>query len=312
MTNMSRMTNTTLDKTPPAARTGPDELVPSRYALQVGDIEVLVISDGMLSIPTKVLATNADPAALAGWLGSLHLPVDVLDWPLNVIVVRSGGRTILVDSGLGDLFPDFTKAGRLALRLEAAGVDLASITDVVLTHLHMDHIGGLLSDGLKRRLRGDVPIHVSRNEAEFWGAPDFSHTNMPSPVPPVLRAAARRLLDEYRSQLRLFDKEYQVAPGVVVSVSGGHTPGHSVVRISSGLERLTFVGDAIFAVGFEHPYWHNGFEHDPEESARVRIRLLRELAASGDTLVGSHVSFPFCRVALDGDAFRQIPAYWDY
>lgn len=306
------MTSTSLHKISPASGPAPEDLVPSRYALQVGEIEVLVISDGMLSIPPKVLATNADPAALAGWLTSLHLPTDMLDWPLNVIVVRSGSRTILVDSGLGDLFPDFPKAGRLALRLEAAGIDPASITDVVLTHLHMDHIGGLLSGGLKSRLRPDVPIHVARAEAEFWATPDFSHTDMPPPVPPVLRASAQRLLDMYRGQLRLFDKEYEVAPGVVVTVSGGHTPGHSVVRMSSGGERLVFVGDAIFAVGFEHPYWHNGFEHDPEESARVRISLLRELAASGDTLVGSHVSFPFCRVALDGDAFRQIPAYWDY
>lgn len=312
MTSITRMTNTTLEKTSAAGRPAPDDLVPSRYALQVGEIEVLVISDGMMSIPIKVLATNADPAALAGWLDAQHLPTDTLDWPLNVIVVRSGGRTILVDSGIGDLFPDFPRAGRLALRLEAAGIDPASVTDVVLTHLHMDHIGGLLSDGLKNRLRPDVPIHVARAEVEFWATPDFSHTDMPSPVPPVLRSSARRLVDTYRSQLRPFDKEHEVAPGVVVSVTGGHTPGHSIVRLSSGSERLTFVGDAIFAVGFEHPYWHNGFEHDPEESARVRVRLLRELATSGDTLVGTHVSFPFCRVALDGDAFRQIPAYWNY
>src|SRR5262245_1418488 len=312
MTSMTRMTNTNLEKTSPAGRPELDELVPSRYALQVGEIEVLVISDGMLSIPTKVLATNAAPAALANWLASLHLPPDVLDWPLNVVVLRSGGRTILVDSGIGDLFPNFPKAGRLAQRLDAAGVDPASVTDVVLTHLHMDHIGGLLSDGLKSRLRPDVPIHMARAEAEFWATPDFSHTSMPSPIPPVLRASAQRLMNEYRSQLRLFDKEYEVAPGVVVSVTGGHTPGHSVVRLSSGGEHMTFVGDAIFAVGFDHPYWHNGFEHDPEESARVRVRLLRELAASGDTSVGAHVSFPFCRVALDGDVFRQIPAYWDY
>jgi glyoxylase-like metal-dependent hydrolase (beta-lactamase superfamily II) len=306
------MTNTTLEKTSPAGGRAPDDPVPSRYALQVGEIEVLVISDGMMSIPIKVLATNADPAALAGWLDAQHLPTDTLDWPLNMIVVRSGGRTILVDSGIGDLFPDFPRAGRLAPRLEAAGIDPASVTDVVLTHMHMDHIGGLLSDGLKSRLRPDVPIHVARAEVEFWATPDFSHTDMPPPVPPVLRSSARRLVDAYRNQLRLFDKEHEVAPGVVVSVTGGHTPGHSIVRLSSGSERLTFVGDAIFAVGFEHPYWHNGFEHDPDESARVRVRLLRELAASGDTLVGTHVSFPFCRVALDGDAFRQIPAYWNY
>jgi glyoxylase-like metal-dependent hydrolase (beta-lactamase superfamily II) len=309
---MTSIASTTLSRTHSVQLSAPDDLVPSRYVLQVGEIEVFVISDGMMSIPTKVLGSNADPAALAGWLASLHLPTDVFDWPLNVIVIRSGGRTILVDSGIGDLFPAFPKAGRLALRLEAAGIDPASVTDVVLTHLHMDHIGGMLSDALRSRLPPDVPVHVARAEAEFWEAPDFSRTAMPPSIPPVLRASARRLIHEYRSQLRLFDKEYEVAPGVIVSVSGGHTPGHSVVRMSSGSERLTFVGDAIFPVGFDHPYWHNGFEHDPEESARVRIQLLREAAASGDALVGSHVSFPFCRVALDGDAFRQIPAYWDY
>jgi len=297
---------------PLAHGTVPADLVPSRYALKVGDIEVLVISDGMMSIPTKILGTNADPAALAGWLSSLHLPPDVFDWPLNVIVVRSGGRNILVDSGIGDLFPDFPRAGRLASRLEDAGIDPGSLTDIVLTHLHMDHIGGMLSDTLRSRLHPDVPVHVARSEVEFWAAPDFSHTDMPEAVPPVLRASARKFLEAYRGQLRLFDKEYEVAPGVLLSVTGGHTPGHCVVRMGSGGERLTFVGDAIFPVGFDHPYWHNGFEHDPEESARVRIRLLRELSATGDALVGSHVSFPFCRVTLDGDAFRQIPAYWDY
>ena len=78
-----------------------------------------------------------------------------------------------------------------------------------------------------------------------------------------------------------------MAPGVVVPRTGGHTPGHSVVRLASGGDRLTFAGDAVFPVGFDHPDWHNGFEHDPEEAARVRVRLLRELAATGE-LSGGH------------------------
>jgi len=228
-------------------------------------------------------------------------------------VVRSGDRTILVDSGLGNQFEGFPRAGQLTLRLEAAGIGLGAITDVVLTHLHMDHIGGLLVDGVKEQLRPDVRIHVAATEVKFWAAPDFSRTAMPSPIPDVLRATAQRFLSEYHSHLRTFDEQHEVAPGVVVSRTGGHTPGHSVVRLKSGGERLTFAGDAIFPVSFDHPEWHNGFEHDPEESTKVRIKLFRELAANGELLVATHLSFPSVgRVAIDGDTFRFVPAYWDY
>src|SRR5262245_32731164 len=81
--------------------TGTDELVPSRYALRVGEIDVLVISDGVLPLPATTLATNADSAELAAWLDDMRQPPDVFKWPLNVVVVRSGGRTILIDAGIG-------------------------------------------------------------------------------------------------------------------------------------------------------------------------------------------------------------------
>jgi glyoxylase-like metal-dependent hydrolase (beta-lactamase superfamily II) len=252
---------------------GLDELVPSRYAVQVGDIEVLVISDGVLPITATTLATNADSADLATWLDDQFLPPDVLDWPLNVVVVRTGGRTILVDAGLGVEFPDFPRAGQTVHRLEAAGIDPAAVTDVVLTHLHMDHVGGLLTDGLKERLRPDLRVHVAAAEAEFWEAPDFSRTVMPAPVPAALRSIASRFLDAYRGQMRTFETEYELAPGVLISRTGGHTPGHSIVRLESAGDRLTFAGDAVFAPGFDNPEWQNGFEHDPEEAARVRVRL---------------------------------------
>jgi glyoxylase-like metal-dependent hydrolase (beta-lactamase superfamily II) len=259
------------------------------------------------------MATNADSAELTTWLDDMFLPRDVLDWPLNVVVVRSGGRTILVDSGLGVEFPDFPKAGQLALRLEAAGIAPSSVTDVVLTHLHMDHVGGLLADGLKSRLSPDLRVHVSAAEAEYWTSPDFSRTSMPPGVPDALRSIASRFLDEYRSRLQPFEMEYEVAPGVVVCRTGGHTPGHSVVRLASGGDRLTFAGDAVFQVGFDNPEWYNGFEHDPEEAARVRVRLLQELAATGEALVATHLSFPsVCRVAFAGNAFRWVPEVWDY
>ena len=288
--------------------------MPSRYAVRIGEIDVLVVSDGVLPLPTAMLAHNADPALRAEWLDDMFLAPDAFDWPLNAVLVQSGEQTILIDAGLGlDPNLDLPRAGQLVKRLEAGGIDLASVTDLVLTHMHMDHIGGLLIDGVKEQLRPDLRIHVAAAEVAFWEAPDFSRTSMPAGFPDALRSTAKRFSEAYSSHLRTFEDAHEVAPGVVVHRTGGHTPGHSVVRLTSGGERLTFAGDAIFPVGFDQPNWHNGFEHDPEEAARVRIRLLRELAGTREQLVATHLPFPSVgRVAADGDAFRWVPVFWDY
>src|SRR5215831_8540069 len=243
-----------LDNTSHPGGPGHDELVPSRYALRVGEIDVLVVSDGVISLPAATTATNADPAVRAAWLKDMFLPPEMLDWALNVVVVRSGGRTILIDAGLGvDPDVDLPRAGRLAQRLEAAGIDLASVTDVVLTHMHFDHIGGLLADGVKDRLRPDLRVHLAAAEAKFWASPDFSRTSMPPGFPDAIRSAAKRFLNEYHSQLRPFEEEYEVAPGVVVRRTGGHTPGHSVVRLTSGGDRLTFAATPCSRSGSTTP-----------------------------------------------------------
>jgi glyoxylase-like metal-dependent hydrolase (beta-lactamase superfamily II) len=293
-------------------RAGPDDLVPSRYALRVGEIDVLVISDGVFRLPAATLASDAAPADLAAWLKDRFQSPDAYTWALNAVVVRSGGRTVLIDSGVGSEFPDAPQAGRLATRLDAAGIDPTSITDVVITHLHVDHVGGLLADGLRGRLRPEVPIHLAAAEIEFWVSPDFSRNTFGG-FPDVLRSAEERFVDAYRSQLRPFERECEVAPGVVVRHTGGHTRGHSVVRMTSGGDRLTFLGDAVFPHHFDHPDWNNAFDHDPEEAVHVRVRLLRELAASGDLLAATHLSFPSVgRVAIAGDVFRLVPAIWEY
>src|SRR6478735_17353 len=252
-TNMS-LTDVTSDNTSRPGGQRREELVPSRYAVQIGDIEVLVISHGVLPLPTQMLGHNAAASDRAEWLNDMFLPPDAFGWALNVVVVRSGSQTILIDAGLG-FDPDLQlpRAGQLVKRLEAVGIDLSEVTDVVLTHMHMDHVGGLIVDGVKERLRPDLRIHVAAAEVKFWESPDFSQTSMPPGFPDALRATAKRFTKEYRSHLQPFEDEYEVAPGVVVHRTGGHTPGHSVVRLASGGDRLTFAGDAVFAVGFDHP-----------------------------------------------------------
>ncbi|VVE84758.1 MBL fold metallo-hydrolase [Pandoraea sputorum] len=304
---------TATDNTLFASEDRPVDLVPSRYALRIGDIEAMVISDGVLPLPTATMATNVAPSDLAAWLDDMCMPRDAFDWPLNVMAVRSGSQTILIDAGLGGQFPGFPRAGLFPQRLQAAGISLESITDIIVTHMHMDHVGGLLVPEVRSRLRPDVRIHVSETEVAFWTSPDFSHTVMPAPVPPVLRTTATAFYNAYREQLKTFEHSREVAPGVTVRITGGHTPGHSVVDLVSGDERLTFAGDAMFPVGFDHPEWQNGFEHDPEESTRVRIGLFEELAQNRGLLVAAHLPFPSLgRIARNGDAYRWVPVIWDF
>jgi hypothetical protein len=127
-------TNISSDNTSHSGRQGRDELVPSRYALEVGAIDVMVVSDGVLSLPGVMLGHNADPAVRAAWLEDMFLPPDVLEWALNVVLVRSGGRTVLIDAGLGaDPDLNLPRAGRLVQRLEAAGIDLGLPTCTWIT-----------------------------------------------------------------------------------------------------------------------------------------------------------------------------------
>lgn len=287
--------------------------MPSRYAVRVGEIDVLVVSDGVLPLPTETMATNADPAARAAWFEDMFLPPDAFDWALNVLVVRSGEHVILVDAGLGGQFPGFPRAGQFPRRIAAAGIELGSVTDIVITHMHMDHVGGLLVDEVKRALRPDVRIHVCASEVEFWTSPDFSQTEMPAPVPEVLRTTAAQFAADYADRLCLFAETAEIAPGVVARRTGGHTPGHAVVHVASGGERLTFAGDAIFPVGFDHPDWQNGFEHDPEKSVEVRMELLRDAARTGELFVATHLPFPSVgRIAAQGEAFRWVASFWDF
>ncbi len=310
---MSATTRNVQPVTDNVGKKGSGELVSSRYAVRVGNVDVVLISDGILPLPTSTMSTNVSEADRNEWFDGRFLQRDMFDWALNIALVRSGDRLILIDSGVGDGFEYFTRAGRSVMRLESAGIDLAAITDIVITHMHMDHVGGLNVDGVKAKLRPDVRIHVAAAEVEFWKNPDFSKTVMPETVPPALRKAAAKFVELYSEHIVQFDQTVEVAAGVSARVTGGHTPGHCVVDVASNGEKLTFVGDAIFEVGFDKPEWQNGFEHDPEVATDVRIALLDEAAATGSMLAATHVAFPSIgHIAKNGASYRFVPVQWDY
>ncbi|MCX8553678.1 hypothetical protein OS121_01005 [Mycolicibacterium mucogenicum] len=135
------MTLQAVESTSPAGGRGPEQPVPSYYALGVGDIDVVVISDGVLPMPAPALATNADPDVRAAWLDDMFLPSDSLALPLNQVVVRRGDQTILIDAGVGVDHPDWfngfehdpEEAARVRVRLLQ---ELSSTREaLVATHL---------------------------------------------------------------------------------------------------------------------------------------------------------------------------------
>src|SRR3546814_11898395 len=105
------------------------------------------------------MATNVDPAVRAEWFKDMFVGPDMFDWALNVLVLRSGDKTILVDAGLGGQFPGFPRAGQFPKRLKAAGIDLASVTDLTITPMTMDLVGGLLCEDVNRRPNPSVRNH---------------------------------------------------------------------------------------------------------------------------------------------------------
>jgi hypothetical protein len=164
--NTRQNTNKSLDKTSPLGRSGTDELVPSRYALRVGEIDVLVISDGVLTPPSESMATNADPAVRGAWLDDMFLSRDAFDWALNDVVVRSGDQTILIDSGLGLEYPDFPRAGQLSRRYSShrRELDCESTCPVVLVEIDplVNRVRFVLprAEGHRRNAVADHPVCI--------------------------------------------------------------------------------------------------------------------------------------------------------
>lgn len=204
---------------------------------------MLVISDGLFSLPLATLASNADPDDLAASLrkapaeGGIHLAVE-----RACGAQRRPGHTRR-RSGKGKV-PRQPGGGAPVVATGAARIDPASLTDVVLTHLHVDHVGRLLADGLRGRLGRDAQIHLAAVEARFWASHDFSQ-NQPWRVPGRAPIGEKMVCRH--------------VPQPAATIRGG-------VR-----------GGAMFPNHVHHPEWHNASDHDPEEAVLIQERLLRDL-----------------------------------
>ena len=224
--------------------------------------EILCIQDASMKHPAGLFAD----AAKSG-----YRPGDgAYESSVNVFLLRESGRCCLIDAGL-----DQTR-GAMAGRLRQAGVAFDSISDVFITHIHPDHVGGLLLDS--KPIFPKATLHIAREEYEAWEKD-------------AARRALAKYLTPYASRLHLFEFGKELPFGLAPEKRGGHTPGHTIFRkpLGGGKEAI-FVGDIVHAVAlqFPHPTFCARYDAVPSEAVESRIRTLR----MAGIFFGAHFPFP--------------------
>lgn len=281
---------------------------PGFYRYRVGDIEVTAINDGAFARPIEGLIRNATLPEVKQALIDGFLPDDKLMIPYTSVALRTGGKLVLIDCGNGDNGGPLTGAWMRNFR--AAGFDPAAVDQVVLSHFHSDHISGSrLKDGTAVFPRAE--ILVSAAEWAFW----MDDARMAA-APEAMKAAfanARRVLGPVAADVKRFEWDREVAPGVTAVNAAGHTPGHTAFAVASGAARLLVMSDTANhpAVFVRHPDWSAVFDMDADAARATRRRILDMAATERMQVAFYHAPFPATGyVAREGAGFRMVPVAW--
>ena len=280
----------------------PNAQAPHWYRFSVGEAKAMVVSDGLLPVGSPLERfPPASPEEVAGMFDSHFLRHD--NWILeqNALAITIGGRTVLFDTGLGTVPGYGATPGALLANLRAAGIDPALVDAIVITHAHVDHVAGIMSDSGERHFP-NAQIYISEADFDFWtdeGNPD--HLSGP---------LARRNLLPTRDRIVFVKDGEEFIPGITAIHTPGHTVGHMMYMLESGGERLCFTGDLAHhhVVLLERPRLSFSYDTDKAQSAESRVKHLGMLADERIPILAYHFPWPgIGNVVRSGDGFRFIP-----
>lgn len=280
------------------------------YRRMIGEIEVTAILDGFIEIGREALV-GIDDAELAEALVTANRdPEQAVPTGITAHLLRTPDRVILVDAGASNGFGP--TAGRLMAGLTAAGITPDDVDLILVTHMHGDHIGGLLADGAPAFPNAEVRIAAA--DLDFW-TDEAIAAQAPADFQSFF-ALPRAVATAYGERITPFADADEVATGITAVALPGHTPGHSGFHVESAGQRLLLWADVVHlaSVQFARPEAGIVFDTDVAEAATTRARVLDMVASEGLLFAGAHLPFPafgYAEAAGDG-AYIWRPEEWAY
>lgn len=280
---------------------------PGYYHMALGDLEITALYDGYVNIDRNLL-TGANAQEIQSLLARMFLAkTDGMQTAVNAYIVQTGGRLVLIDAGgAKTLGPTL---GAILDNIRAAGYEPAQIDTVLLTHLHPDHAGGLLTPDGKAAFP-NAEVRVSKTEADFWLSEAVA-VQAPEDFQPFFKMA-RDAVAPYiaAGKFKIYDSGEMLLPGVVVVPAPGHTPGHTGYLFSSDDHSLLVWGDVVhsYATQFARPEIAIEFDTNKAQAVATRKRIFAEAAEQQLWVAGAHLPFPgIGHVRAESDGYAWVP-----
>lgn len=279
---------------------------PGYHRMLLGDFEVTAISDGTVDLTVTDLLTNTTPTKVRSALARAYLK-DPVETSVTAYLINTGSKLVLIDTGAGAFFGP--TVGKLMGNLKASGYQPEQIDEVYVTHMHADHIGGLVS-GDKIAFPNAI-VRADRRDADYW----LSKANMDAAPKEAKQffEAAMAAVNPYiaTDKFKPFDGNSELTPGIKAVAAHGHTPGHNIYVVESQGQRLVLWGDLmhVAAVQFAEPAVTIRFDTNPKAAATQRKKEYADAAKRGHWVAAAHLPFPgIGHLRADGKGYDWIPA----
>ncbi|MEO1732215.1 MAG: MBL fold metallo-hydrolase [Pseudomonadota bacterium] len=290
-----------------AAHSAP-KAAPALFDAPLGQYKITALFDGMAGL-AKGFFFGPDQAAIDSALAAGGITGDAMPAPVSAFLLQSDDRTILIDAGMGELEVLGPGFGRMFDALTAAGVSPDDVDAVIITHAHPDHIGGMLTGG--RATFANAEVFITETEFGFW-----SDEGIMAQAPAEAQGTfqlAQGVYAAYGDRMRPVSDGTEVAPGIIMEMAPGHTPGHAVVSIDGGDRQLMMIADVLHSSVLHTalPDTGFGFDVDTTMASATRRAIFDRASADNMLIAGTHLPFPgFGRITRSNSAYAYVAASW--